>query len=73
MTVETIPRPPGGKIMLTYEDYACLPDDGKTYEILEAFELEGETYRLATVLAGNASFEPCLFPGLMIDLAEVWE
>jgi len=35
MTVETIPWPPDGKIMLTYEDYACLPDDGKTYEILE--------------------------------------
>ena len=39
MTVETIPRPLGGKIMLTYDDYACLPDDGKIYEILEG-ELE---------------------------------
>ena len=35
MTVDTIHRPPGGRIMLTYEDYVCLPDDGKTYEILE--------------------------------------
>lgn len=34
MTVDTIPWPPDGKIMLTYEDYVCLPDDGKTYEIL---------------------------------------
>ena len=42
-------------------------------ETLEAFELDGETYRLATALAGKASYEPLLFPGLTIHLAEVWE
>ena len=28
-------RIPEGKIILTYEDYAALPNDGKRYEILE--------------------------------------
>ena len=190
MTTDTIHRPPGASVMLTYDDYVCLPDDGKTYEILEgelqvmpapvpkhqdvsgsmqwilqtyvrregagkvydapidvvpdehnvvqpdilfistsrldiigekniqgmpdliveilspstrrkdrvqklnmytrhglahywildpeqetleAFELEGSTYRLVEALSGKASFEPRLFPGLTIDLAEVWE
>ena len=190
MTVDTIHQPLGASIMLTYEDYVCLPDDGKIYEILEgelevtpapiprhqdvsrnmewivqqyvrregagkvydapidvvldehnivqpdilfistprlhiigekniqgmpdliveilspstqrrdrvlklktyarhglahywildpeqetleAFELEGSTYRLVEALSGKASFEPSLFPGLTIDLAEIWE
>ncbi|WP_027356738.1 Uma2 family endonuclease [Desulfofundulus thermocisternus] len=29
------PTPPAGKIVLTYEDYLDLPDDGNRYEILE--------------------------------------
>lgn len=31
----SLPAPPAGKIILTHEDYLCLPDDGKRYEILE--------------------------------------
>ncbi|MCL6560294.1 MAG: Uma2 family endonuclease, partial [Firmicutes bacterium] len=27
--------PPAGEIILTYEDYLNLPDDGKRYEIFE--------------------------------------
>ncbi|TDA66977.1 MAG: Uma2 family endonuclease [Clostridia bacterium] len=29
------PTPPAGRILLTYEDYCALPNDGKRYEILE--------------------------------------
>ncbi len=28
-------RPPAGEIILTYDDYAALPSDGKRYEIIE--------------------------------------
>lgn len=28
-------RPPAGEIILTYDDYAALPNDGKRYEIIE--------------------------------------
>lgn len=31
----SLPVPPAGEIILTYEDYLRLPDDGKRYEILE--------------------------------------
>lgn len=31
----SLPVPPAGKIVLTYEDYLHLPDDGRRYEILE--------------------------------------
>jgi len=33
--VETRDRPPAGRIVLTYEDYCALPDDGRRYEIIE--------------------------------------
>lgn len=29
------PQPPAGEIVLTYDDYLKLPDDGNRYEILE--------------------------------------
>lgn len=29
------PQPPAGEIILTYDDYLHLPDDGRRYEILE--------------------------------------
>jgi Uma2 family endonuclease len=34
MSIETRDQPPAGKIVLTYEDYCALPDDGRRYEIL---------------------------------------
>jgi Uma2 family endonuclease len=33
--VETQDQPPAGRIVLTYEDYCALPDDGRRYEIIE--------------------------------------
>ncbi|MBI2154339.1 MAG: Uma2 family endonuclease [Candidatus Rokubacteria bacterium] len=39
MSTETRDQPPAGKIVLTYEDYCLLPDDGRRYEILD-----GELY-----------------------------
>lgn len=33
--VETRNRPPAGRIVLTYEDYCALPDDGRRYEVIE--------------------------------------
>lgn len=35
MSAETRDQPPAGRIVLTYEDYCLLPDDGRRYEILE--------------------------------------
>ena len=35
MSKETRDQPPAGKIVLTYEDYCALPNDGRRYEILE--------------------------------------
>lgn len=40
---------------------------------LEAYELEGTTYRLVARLEGAAEFLTALFPGLRIDLGQVWE
>ncbi|MBC7347002.1 MAG: Uma2 family endonuclease [Clostridia bacterium] len=31
----TQPMPPAGRILLTYEDYCALPNDGRRYEVLE--------------------------------------
>ena len=35
MSTETRDQPPAGRIVLTYEDYCALPNDGRRYEILE--------------------------------------
>lgn len=35
MSLDTQEQPPAGRIVLTYEDYCLLPDDGRRYEILE--------------------------------------
>lgn len=39
MSIDAREQPPAGPIVLTYEDYCALPDDGKRYEIIE-----GELY-----------------------------
>lgn len=39
MSIDAREQPPAGRIVLTYEDYCALPDDGKRYEIME-----GEVY-----------------------------
>jgi Uma2 family endonuclease len=39
MSIDAREQPPAGRIVLTYEDYCALPDDGKRYEIIE-----GELY-----------------------------
>jgi hypothetical protein len=38
---------------------------------IEEYELHGKTYRCRAV--HSTTFEPALFPGLIIDMAEVWE
>ncbi len=35
MSIDARERPPAGRIVLTYEDYCALPDDGRRYEILD--------------------------------------
>ncbi len=40
--------------------------------ILEALELVDGSYRVAASLAGDETFEPALFPGLTLSLAELW-
>jgi Uma2 family endonuclease len=39
---------------------------------LEAFEREGDVYREAVSIEGEAAFEPTLFPGLRLELATLW-
>ncbi len=39
MSIDAREQPPAGRIVLTYEDYRALPDDGRRYEILD-----GELY-----------------------------
>jgi len=41
----------------------------RTFEVLV---LDGDRYGLPLVLAGDARFTPTLFPGLEIDLQELW-
>ena len=59
MSIETRDQPPAGRIVLTYEDYCALPNDGRRYEILE-----GE---LAVT-----PFESSLFPSLTISFSSLW-
>jgi len=40
---------------------------------IELYEIERDSYRLATKESGAATIHPALFPGLEIPLAEVWE
>ncbi|MBI5652126.1 MAG: Uma2 family endonuclease [Chloroflexi bacterium] len=40
---------------------------------LEAFALEGATYRLVAAGAADETYQPALFPGLTITLTEVWQ
>ncbi|MEK7747739.1 MAG: Uma2 family endonuclease [Nitrospirota bacterium] len=35
MKTAVLSRPPAGEIILTYDDYAAIPNDGKRYEIIE--------------------------------------
>jgi Uma2 family endonuclease len=39
---------------------------------LEAFELVGGSYRLTAAVGGSDTFQPGLFPGLVIPLDELW-
>jgi Uma2 family endonuclease len=39
---------------------------------LQAYRLEGDRYHLMAEVAGEAVFEPSLFPGLAISLADLW-
>ncbi len=39
---------------------------------LQAYRLEGDRYHLMAEAAGEAVFEPSLFPGLAIPLADLW-
>lgn len=50
--------------------YWIIDPDAQT---IEAFQLEGETYRLVAAHAEDETFEPSLFPGLKIALAELWK
>lgn len=40
--------------------------------IVEAFELVDASYRVSASLAGDETFEPALFPGLALSLADLW-
>jgi Uma2 family endonuclease len=49
-----VPRPPAGRIVLTYDDYLRFPDDGRRYELIEgeAFMVPAPSPRHQRVL-GN--------------------
>ncbi len=41
--------------------------------LLTAYKLDGEKYRIVARCAGEALFEPEIFPGLVIPLTDLWE
>lgn len=41
-------------------------------QTLEEYHLDGNAYRIAGVYQGNTIFSPGVFPGLKIDLSQVW-
>ncbi|MGQ9632428.1 MAG: Uma2 family endonuclease [bacterium] len=41
-------------------------------ETLEVFELKGNTYYLSSTHTSDEKFHPAIFPGLTIDLSELW-
>lgn len=43
-----------------------------TRKSLSAYRLEAGRYRIAAEVSDDACFEPELFPGLSIDLGELW-
>ncbi|MDQ7821359.1 MAG: Uma2 family endonuclease [Candidatus Eremiobacteraeota bacterium] len=42
-------------------------------KVLEEYARKGEGYTLVSEHSGNTIFKPALFPGLAIELGEVWE
>ncbi len=79
MAIDACEQPPAGHIVLTYEDYCALADDGKRHEILDGevyimpspFEPGRGGYRRAARLSGE-DFVPTLFSGPTIRLATPW-
>ena len=73
MSIETRDQPPAGRIILTYEDYCALPNDGRRYEILEG-ELAAtpSPSRSHQRVEGDTTFAPSLFPSLTISLSSLW-
>lgn len=39
---------------------------------LEVYRLDGDRYHLPRELSGEARFEPEMFPGLTIELRDLW-
>jgi len=63
--------------LLTYADYAAIPNDGRRYELfvartVEAFELAGPGYRLARTLAGAEAVSLSPFPDLRLEPTALW-
>lgn len=56
MSIEAREQPPAGRIVLTYEDYCALPDDGRRYEIIE-----GELYVTPSPSRSHQRFAGNLF------------
>ena len=59
MSIESHEQPPAGRIVLTYEDYCALPDDGKRHEILG-----GELYMTPSPSVGHQRVAGNLFVAL---------
>ena len=51
MSTETRDQPPARKIVLTYEDYCLLPDDGRRYEILSSGTVQRDRVEKAQLYA----------------------
>ena len=59
MAIDAREQPPAGHIVLTYEDYCALPDDGKRHEILD-----GELYMTPSPSVGHQRVAGNLFVAL---------
>lgn len=50
---------------------ACLGLAGSLWT-LEVYRLDGGRYHLPRELSGEARFEPKTFPGLVVELRDLW-
>jgi Uma2 family endonuclease len=78
LIVEITSSKPSVDRVIKYQKYASagvrhywiINPDGR---VLEAFELEGESYALRATARGDETFSPALFPGLSIELRRLWK
>jgi hypothetical protein len=60
-----------GRIVLTYRDYAALPDDSDAHGV-ECYTLGEYGYALTAWLTGDQTLNAAPFPDLALPIASLW-